>query len=106
MVYPKFDTGAKENLWRAALWPPLLYISNHTFLNSFCIFSVSGTWSKKCGPDPVSSDHLFVRRNLHHGRHRQRGGLPRHRQEQVDAHGHQLLPLLTRYLRSHDSCSR
>jgi hypothetical protein len=33
-VHPKFDTGAAENLWRAALWPPLLYsIINftHTF---------------------------------------------------------------------------
>jgi hypothetical protein len=29
VVHPKFDTGAVENLWRAALWPPLLY--NHPF---------------------------------------------------------------------------
>jgi len=25
VVHPKFDTGAAENLWRAALWPPLIY---------------------------------------------------------------------------------
>jgi len=24
-VHPKFDTGAAENLCRAALWPPLIY---------------------------------------------------------------------------------
>ncbi len=24
-VHPQFDTGAAENLWRAALWPPLVY---------------------------------------------------------------------------------
>ncbi len=40
VVYPKFETGAAENLWRAAcgpraaLWPPLIYIiiiCNQTF---------------------------------------------------------------------------
>ncbi len=25
VVHPKFDTGAAKNLWRAALWPPLMY---------------------------------------------------------------------------------
>ncbi len=25
VVHPKFDTGAAENLWRAALWPHLKY---------------------------------------------------------------------------------
>ncbi len=26
VVHPKFDTVAAENLWRAALWPPLIYM--------------------------------------------------------------------------------
>jgi len=26
VVHPKFDTGAAENLWRATLWPPLIYM--------------------------------------------------------------------------------
>jgi hypothetical protein len=26
VVHPKFDTGAAENLRRAALWPPLIYM--------------------------------------------------------------------------------
>jgi len=26
VVHQKFDTGGSENLWRAALWPPLDYI--------------------------------------------------------------------------------
>jgi len=38
VVYPKFDTGAAENLWRAALWPPLHYIIHVLYMyemNSF-----------------------------------------------------------------------
>ncbi len=37
-MHPKFDTGAAENLWRAALWPPLLYtvyIKSHKKLNAY-----------------------------------------------------------------------
>jgi len=38
-VHPKFDTGAAENLWRAALWPPapLLY----SIINFTLTFSLS-----------------------------------------------------------------
>jgi len=31
-VYPKFFTGTKENLWRAALWPLLFYCLEFTNL--------------------------------------------------------------------------
>jgi len=32
-VHPKFDTGAAENLWRAALWPHLVYSITEEFFN-------------------------------------------------------------------------
>jgi hypothetical protein len=38
VVHPKFGTGAAKNLWRAALWPPLLYINikfNLTWIAEF-----------------------------------------------------------------------
>ena len=41
--------------------------------------------------------------DLHERRDGEHRGVPGHREEQVDAHGHQLLPLQPRLLRSHDA---
>ena len=51
-------------------------------------------------------DDRDLRHPFHDRGDRQLRRLLRHRQEQVDAHGHQLLPLLTRGLRSHHTLAR
>ena len=65
-----------------------------------------GPGSEERGPAAPDPHHGDLRADLPHGRGRQRGRLPCHREEQVDAHGHQLLPLLARRLRSHDTRAR
>jgi len=52
-VHPKFDTGAAENLWRAELWPPLLY--------SIASYGIDGKPSENLG---FYTFQMFIFQNI------------------------------------------
>ncbi len=45
-MQPKFDTGAAENLWRAALWPPLVQYIRYQII-VYQTLNLNKNWTKK-----------------------------------------------------------
>lgn len=83
-----------------------LYLSKKTLFGFLRFSAYVGPGPEECGPAPAHPDHLALHADLPVRRGGKRGRLSRYHQEQVHAHRHQLLPLLPRSLRPHDTRAR